>query len=344
MMKYGLGALPLLVIASPLEAATPPNPLFAADTPIALTIRGPINAVARGAERSRAPADGTIALAGGTDINAARFSPRGITRLRKETCSFPPLRVDFTKPPAATSLFAGQRRLKLVTHCRSSADFQQHVLLEYAAYRIFNLISPLSFRARLATIDYVEPDGRPLTSRYGFFIEDFDDVARRNGLTKARVGDRIPSVQLEARQAARFAMFQYMIGNLDWSMRAGPEGEGCCHNGRLLAGIGAYYAPVPYDFDFSGLVNAPYAVPPDGFGISSVRSRVYQGYCRHNALALQAAADIRTQRPAIEAVFGQIPGMEDRTRRGALNYLSRFFDDIATDASIQSRVFKKCIG
>jgi len=340
MMKYALGALPFLVMASPVAAQGPATPLFAADAPIALTISGPINAIAR----TRTPRDGTIALTGGADANAARFSPRGITRLRKETCQFPPLRVEFTQPPAATSMFAGQRRLKLVTHCRSSADFQQHVLLEYAAYRIFNLISPLSFRARLATIDYVEPDGRPLTSRYGFFIEDFDDVARRNGLKQARVGDRIPSVQLEARQSARFAMFEYMIGNLDWSMRAGPEGDGCCHNGRLLAGMGAYYAPVPYDFDFSGLVNAPYAVPPDGFGISSVRSRVYQGYCRHNGLALQAASEIRAKRPAIEAMFSQIPGMEERTRRGAIAYLGRFFDDIASDASVQNRVFRKCVG
>jgi len=96
----------------------------------------------------------------------------------------------------------------------------------------------------------------------------------------------------------------YMIGNLDWSMRAGPAGEGCCHNGRLLAGNGPYYTPVPYDFDYSGLVDAPYAVPPDGFKISNVKSRVYQGYCKHNGAALLAAGEFRAQRPAIEAVLG----------------------------------------
>ena len=343
-MKYAICAMSIGAMTVPAAAAAPATPLFASDAPIKISIRGPVNAIARSAERSPSVRDATLVLAGFPETYAIRLSPRGITRRRKETCQFPPLRVDLVQPPAATSLFAGQRRLKLVTHCRSSSNFQQHLLLEYAAYRLFNLVSPFSYRARLAVIDYIEPDGRPLTSRYGFFIEDTDDLARRNGLKEARTGDRVPSAQLEPRQAARIAMFQYMIGNLDWSMRAGPQGEGCCHNGRLLAGNGPYYTPVPYDFDYSGLVDAPYAVPPDGFKISKVTSRVYQGYCKHNGAAMLAAGEIRAQRPAIEAVFSQIPGMDNRTRGKALAYLGRFFEDIATDASVQARVLKSCVG
>jgi len=343
-MRYTVGVALIIGSAFAARAAAPATPLFASDAPIGISIRGPVNAIAKSAERSPAARDATMALAGSADSHAIRLSPRGITRRRRETCQFPPLRVDLVQPPAAASLFAGQRRLKLVTHCRPAAGFQQHLLLEYAAYRMFNLISPLSYRARLATVDYIEPDGRPLASRYGFFIEDTGDMARRNGLQQARTGDRVPSAQIEPRQAARVAMFQYMIGNLDWSMRAGPAGEGCCHNGRLLAGNGPYYTPVPYDFDYSGLVDAPYAVPPDGFKISNVKSRVYQGYCKHNGAALLAAGEFRAQRPAIEAVLGQIPGMELRTRSKALGYLARFFDDIATDASVQARVLKSCVG
>ena len=88
----------------------------------------------------------------------------------------------------------------------------------------------MSFRARLATIDYVGSDGRPLTSRIGFFIEDVDDVAGRNALGPAPVGERALTSQLSRTDAARVAMFEYMIGNLDWSMRAGPQGDRCCHN------------------------------------------------------------------------------------------------------------------
>ena len=211
-------------------------------------------------------------------------------------------------------MFAGQKRLKLVTHCQQSPGFQQHLLLEYAAYRLYNLVTPQSFRARLATIDYVEGDGRSHASRLGFFIEDKDDVARRNAMRSPPLGDAVAVDRLEPRAAARFALFEYMIGNLDWSMRRGPAGEGCCHNSRLLEGPAALL-PVPYDFDFSGLVDAPYAVPPDDIPVASVRTRVYRGYCRHHHEAMAAVADFRSKRDALLGRAGPHPGLDERSRQ-----------------------------
>jgi hypothetical protein len=328
------------MVAAPAAAQT--TPLFASDEPIRITIRGPIGAIARAAEDSAEPRDGALSLAGTSETYPIRLSARGLTRRLKQTCSFPPLRVEFVQKPAATSLFAGQGRLKLVTHCQNQESFQQHLLLEYSAYRIFNLISPSSFRARIATIDYVEPSGKVSTTRWGFFIEDLDDAARRNGMTQARVGERILSSQLEPRQAARVALFEYMIGNLDWSMRAGPKGEECCHNSRLIAGKGPLLVSIPYDFDYSGLVDAPYAVPPDGIPVRSVRTRYYQGYCRFNSEVVAAAAEFRAKRPAIEAMFAQLP-LTARPRAKALAYLADFYDQIATDESLNAKVLTKCV-
>ena len=335
-----------LLAASPAVAReqAPPTPLFASDAPVRITVSGPIGTIARGAEKSIAPHDATLVLADSLERHAIRLSARGLSRRKSELCKFPPLRVEFTQRPAATSLFAGQRRLKLVTHCRPQEGFQQHLLLEYAAYRAFNALSPTSFRARLASIDYVEADGRPITTRWGFFIEDVDDAARRNQLTEARVGDRVLPAQLDAWQGGRLALFQYMIGNLDWSMRAGPAGAGCCHNVRLATGPGGGLIPMPYDFDYSGLVDAPYAVPPRQFRTRSVRKRVYRGYCSHNDEALAAAADLRGKRPAIEAMLGLVPGLEERTRRKAISYLAGFFADIATDELVRERLLKECVG
>ena len=181
-------ALGLLAVSGP-AAAQQGTPLFAADEVLRITIKGAIGQVSSAEDRSRVvPAT----LSTGAETLPIRLSPRGITRLRKETCRFPPLRVDFSGTPPATSLFAGQRRLKLVTHCRPAEAHQQYLLLEYATYKLYNQMTPLSFRARLAQIDYVEDNGRPVTSRYGFFIEDLGDVARRNGMSEARVGARIP--------------------------------------------------------------------------------------------------------------------------------------------------------
>ena len=285
------------------------------------------------------------ALTIGSESLPIRLSPRGITRLRKETCQFPPLRVDFTGAPPAASLFAGQRRLKLVTHCRPAEGLQQYLLLEYSAYRLYNQLTPLSFRARLAQVDYVEDNGKPVTSRLGFFIEDLDDVARRNGMREAKVGARIPVASINPADAARFAIFQYLISNLDWAMQAGPAGDTCCHNSRLIAPAGsAMLATVPYDFDYSGFVDAPYAVPPEGVNVASVKSRRYRGFCRHNAEALRAAAEIRAQRPALLAVLSQIPQLNEGTRRRAAAFLDRSLGDIATEQAVTDKLLKTCVG
>lgn len=341
-MKWVIAAL--LSASSPGLAAAPgpPTPLFASDAPIRLTIQGPIGLISRDAEDSTTPRPATLTLLTPPETHAISLSARGITRRLNETCSFPPLRVELSRPAGPDSLFKGQRRLKLVTHCQSQEGFQQYLLLEFATYRIFNLLSPMSYRVRLATVDYVEPNGKPSTSRWGFFIEDLDDAVRRNGLAEARIGDRIQPSQLDRRQAARVALFEYMIGNLDWSMRAGPQGEGCCHNARLATGPGGALVPFPYDFDYSGLVSAPYAVPPEGFGITSVKSRVYQGYCANNAEAASVAAEFRERRPAIEALFGQIPGMAEKTRSKAVAYLAGFYEQIATDETLRAKILKNC--
>jgi hypothetical protein len=222
------------------------------------------------------------------------------------------------------TLFARQSRLKLVTHCQQSAGFQQKVLLEYAAYRLYNALTPHSFRARLATIDYVDASGRPHATRVGFFIEDVDDVAHRNGLVEATSSDRVPLARIEPTAGARFALFNYLIGNLDWSMRAGPAGETCCHNGRLIAAskdLSAVATPIPYDFDFSGLVDAPYATPPEGFNLRSVRQRRYRGYCAHGERASAVAVEITSRRAELIGLLSTVPGLEERTRARAAAYL-----------------------
>lgn len=346
MTRLFLMALALTMLVVP-TAAHPVMPLFAAGDPIRLEIRGPVSEIVAGARKKVSSRPGELSLVGSGERHLIMLSPRGITRLRRETCQFPPLRIEFAKIPSSTSLFNGQRRLKLVTHCRPPEPFQQHILLEYAAYRLYNLLTPASFRARLATIDYFDNKGRPYVTRVGFFIEDKDDVGRRIGRRTAAVGDTVGLVRLDPRAAARFVLFQYMIGNLDWSMKAGLKGEGCCHNSRLFSIPGtragdADLLSIPYDFDYSGLVDTPYAVPPDGSN-ESVRRRVYKGYCRHNREALAVTAEFRALRPALLAEIAMIPGLHERSRRKAVAYLEEFFGDIANDERTAKKLLAGCL-
>lgn len=347
MARYRLvAALAALSGTAWAQAPQPATPMFADNTPIHLVVRGPLQSIIHAASDSNTPQAGTVSLVGGSNESlAVAISARGITRRMSVTCSFPPLRLDLAAKPGATSYFAGQKRLKLVTHCRDSAGFQRYLLLEYAAYRMYNLLTPFSFRAKLATVDYQSADGRPMTTRMGFFIEDTGDVARRNGLYEAKLGSRIPVGSLRRADAARFAVFEYLISNLDWAMTAGPPGDNCCHNARLAGARGAStnLVVMPYDFDFSGMVNAPYATPPEGIPVENVRERRYRGYCFLNGDALAAAAQMRARKGEILGVLDTIPGLDARAAAGAKAYLERSFADIADDAAINRRLFNTCL-
>ena len=340
--------LAALVLAGPANAAAaePAKPLFASDEIIRITINGPVDTIAKAAEESQSTYPGTLTVASTSDVLPIQLAQRGITRRKSDVCQFPPLRVTFNQPPPAGSLFAGQRRLKLVTHCRASEGFQQYVLMEYATYRLYNQLTPLSIRARLAKIDYVDASGKPITSRVGFFLEDIDDVARRNGMREAKMGVRIPVAQLSPADSGRVGVFEYMIGNLDWAMQAGPPGDNCCHNSLLIGASGSASStliPVPYDWDFSGLVDTPYATKPDSIDVSSVRQRRYRGFCRHNAEARAAIADARARQGPLMATFVTVPGLDAKTVKKATAYLGGFFGDIATDAGAEAKLIKTCL-
>ena len=330
----------LFMISAPL-AAQQPKPLFASSDPIHIVIQGPLSGLIH--NRTNQVIHATLTDPSGQVIPVA-LSVRGITRRSTDVCDFPPLRVQFTGPTPATSLFAGEKKLKLVTHCRNSASFQQYVLLEYSVYKMYNLLTPHSFRVRLANVDYVGADGRPIISRIGYFLEDLRDVAKRNGTKVTHAPAMIPVSDLSPIDAARYALLQHMIANHDWSMRAGPAGKDCCHNAELIGPLGpGTTIPVPYDFDFSGFVDAPYATPPDQLHISSVRERVYRGYCLDNSQVLEVARQMREARPQMMAAITSTPGIDPNIAARAISYLDGFFADISTDDSVNTKLLRRCV-
>lgn len=342
MTKFLAGWFALCALAAPAVAQQQPKPLFASDSPLQLTITGPLPQLISNRENDQALA-GALAGPDGQAL-PIRLKLRGITRRTAEICEFPPLRIDFTNQPPSASPFAGQNRLKLVTHCRNTPSFQQYLLLEYAAYRMYNLVTPRSFRVRLARIEYRDANGRPIVTRDGFLIEDLRDVAARNGLPMSGARERISVTNLSPADAGRYSLFQHMVANHDWSMRAGPPVDYCCHNAQLIGPLApGAVVPIPYDFDFSGLVGAPYATPPDVLPIGDVRQRLYRGYCIHNSSALAAAREMRALRPQMLALLGQIPGLEAATQRRASAFLERFFADIAADGIVEAKVLNRCV-
>jgi hypothetical protein len=339
-MKTLAGLFAAFLAAAP-ASAQEATALFSSLDPIEITIAGPVLEIVQKAATSTVPKPAT--LKAGDEALSIELSARGNSRRRPDVCKFPPLRVRFTAPPPEGSLFRKQKSLKLVTHCRAQAAFEQQTLLEYAAYRIYNEVTEKSFRVRMARVRYVdEASGKLVAEKPGFFIEDADDLAARVGLKEVEAG-KLAVAQHDPEAAARAVLFFHLIANHDWSMLAGPEGE-CCHNGKLLgaaktATAGLTY--VPYDFDFSGFVDAPYAAPPEEFGISSVRTRYYRGDCSLNAAVTKEAAHFRARRSAIEGAIRATPGIEQKSADKAVKFVSGFYGDIANDAAV-AKMLKRC--
>ena len=321
-------------------------PLFATNDTLEITIEGPLKTLIR--ERSKEEYyDGILRYTDADGTEQAldlRFRARGNYRRRKSTCRFPPVRLNLRKNQAKGTVFEGQNILKLVTHCRpGSSKYEQYVLKEELGYRFLNLHTPVSFRSRLLRVTWVNTeDDNKSEQRYGFLIEHLNEVKERTGLEDAAI-PRASYAELNPEQAAIGAIFEYMIGNTDFSMVAGPKGEDCCHNGKLLRQADGQIFFVPYDFDMAGLVNAPYAEPNPRFDIRSVTSRLYRGHCRFNPELDNTVALFLSKRAEVMSIIDTQEGLDDRERKKVRNFIERFYEDLENPRRVRSKLRDKCL-
>lgn len=317
-------------------------PLFDADEPLEITIEFPLRDLMRQAA-DRPVVDGLASYtnaSGEVSSLAVKISTRGRSRLA--VCRFPPLALSVKKKAAEGTIFEGQKSLKIVTHCRSSPVYRGYLVQEYGIYRAFNVLTETSFRVRLLNVTYRDSANPEFEiAEQAFFIESIGDVASRNGMQRKRVSGTAIA-QLDAAYAALSAMFQFMIGNTDWSVRRSPAGSDCCHNGRVLglAGEDSGWKVIPYDFDQAGLVNAEYAAPAEQLRLRSVRQRLWRGRCSHNAELDAVVALFNDRRAAIESA---LVAAEARQAKAALKYVDGFYNLINDPKKRQKNIDQRCM-
>jgi hypothetical protein len=204
---------------------------------------------------------------------AARARTRGHFRRMKENCTYPPLYLNFSKSDTLkASVFKKQDKIKLVMPCRGD----EYVVREWMIYRLYNLVSPVSFKARLVRVKLDDATAKKeVPPFYGILLEDESQMAKRNGLVP--VNKKLQPEQTEAEAFLTMAVFEYMIGNTDWSVQYQQNIKLVAPDSQALV-----TTVVPYDFDHAGLVNAPYAKPAEELHMASVRQRRYRGYCIRN--------------------------------------------------------------
>ncbi|WP_299707117.1 hypothetical protein [uncultured Pontibacter sp.] len=287
----------------------------------------------RGDERSYHM--GTLSYTGAKGETVAlplKVMVRGNRRRDPRVCRFPPLMLNFIRKemPEGT-IFAGQNKIKLVTHCIGD----EYVLREYLVYKVYNLLTEQSYRVRLCQVEYADSLGkRKIEQHYAFMIEDDKDMAARSEaklIPKKRI---VRMERADQRVMARLALFQYMMGNTDWSVPFR-------HNIDLMATDSlAPPIPVPFDFDYAGMVAAPYATPPPELGIKSVRQRLYRAYSFPENIYRETTNTFNALRTPIYAMYRQCEPLSKSGRKQSLKYLDGFYSIINNPRKFEREIVK----
>lgn len=337
LIKYNLLKVSLttiLFIISGSAQASGTDSLFMSDEIIRIELRSDFSAIQ--AERTGDPEyhDGKLIYytEGSKTKLSVKVMARGNFRLSPENCNFPPLLVDFRKSEVKNTIFENQDKLKLVTPCQ----YEEDVIDEYTIYKLYNQVTDLSFKVRLVKILYIDDRlNKRLFEKYSFFIEDKDHVAERNN---AVAKDKfLTPFDINRENLQKLSVFEYLIGNKDWYITSRK-------NIVIMQSKDAsreLYA-VPYDFDFSGFVNAEYTKIK---GISEevlVERRVYQGLC-YTEDELEGIFQFYTElRPVFESIIKNQKFISDYGRKQIIRYISNFYTLIKNYNLVRQEFLSEC--
>lgn len=318
-----------------------PPPLFSDITPVEFTLYAPYRQVRKERTGVATYRPGQVRYAADTGVVTlpVRVRTRGI--FRRRNCEMPPLLLNFTKDSTRKSTFAKLDRVRLSPHCRDTDDQEQYVLQEYQLYRVQRLLTPLSFEVRLARVTYVDSEKKDtLARRWAFLQEQDEPFAERAGMKLTTITGATPA-DLDAYESAFTGVWQYFIGNTDFSISA-------LHNIVLLEKPGFTYVPVARDFDWSGAVNARYAGPSPIIvkqGIRTVKQRIMRGYCTDPAEYEKVFSLFREKKDAIYALYADSVGalMEPKVVKATLEYFDEFYETINDPALARRRIVEACL-
>ncbi len=333
-----VAVLVVMAFSGPSDSAATER-LFAAEEILDLTFSGPLTSLSRdptpGVEYS-----GSLELGNGEAIPVT-FSKFGISRLH--ACGVPSLKINVNQDHGRGTPFEGHGTLRLVTPCHFGSSYDSFILLEYLTYKSYEVVAEPALRVRLVSCRFHDSD-RPAFEEVGlsFFVEDIGEAADRCGKKWRDIRSQ-PITDLDPSQLAVLSLFQFMVGNTDWSALSCYPGERCCHNVAVLGAVSDRYNTIlPFDFDYAGLVDAPYARPDATLRIRRVTQRVYRGFCLHNDRVPAAIAVFNERRPELEMLFNENELPDPKARQRAMKYITSFYDTINNHRKVESRILGAC--
>lgn len=249
----------------------------------------------------------------------ARIKARGI--FRKDHCSLPPYWLNLRRVKNKNGGRNINDKYKVVCHCNYNSTYEDYILKEYLAYKIYNILTDYSFRVRLVRFTYIDTGRKNRTyQRWGFIIEPADQMAERLNGVQLKL-NTIGMYHTDREITDLISINAYMMGNTDWSI-AGR------HNIKLVKLMDeskSALIPVPYDFDYTGFVNTSYARPAEGTGIPNVRQRVYVGPCRELLDYQIAAQNIQIKKKEIYELIDNFEPLNDHIKADLRAFIEGYF-------------------
>ncbi len=334
-----------LWLAAPpaLADASDPDPLFQRHETLDVTLSAALTTLVRD-RPTEGHLNGTLRYArddGETETLDIKIRARGHSR--HQICDLPPLWLNFKKSQVKGTLFRKQNKLKLSVHCGDSERYEQTLLREYLAYRILSLATPMSFQVRLLRVTWVDTEEqRKEQVRYAFLLEHKNRLGKRMDRKDLKI-DETSVAELDPVHLNLTSVFQFMIGNTDFSPIAKSDYNECCHNYVLFSNDRDPLVAIPYDFDQAGLVSAPYARPGKQFGIRTVRQRIYRGRCDNNDYVAGSIHRFKAIRNNIFALIETQDGLTRKVRKILVTYVQQFYDIADDTRRIERQMIDKCI-
>jgi hypothetical protein len=274
------------------------------------------------------PATFSTSLEGKNIRDRILLEIRGNFRL--DYCYIPPLKLHFRYD--STAALSSLRSLKLVSGCQPKRGYEQLLLKEYIIYKLYSLLTDKSFRVRLLKLNLADSlDRKKTLFEYAFLMEDIKDLAKRNKCTEWK-GAKLHQEATDRRQMTVFSVFEYMIGNTDWSVPG-------AHNAFLIVSNEEKISPpfaVPYDFDFSGLVGTEYAQTDDKLPIQNVTERLYRGYARTMEEIKEVLEIFKQQKENMYQTISNFDLLTQTSKKEMTAYLDQFFNTIHNNNEVIS--------
>jgi hypothetical protein len=257
---------------------------------------------------------------------------RGHFRKTMGDCNYPPILLHFLKNDTLqSSIFKDQDKLKLVMPCKG----EDYIIREWLVYKIYNLVTPKSFKARLVSVELYDTKKKKSTSPfYGILLEEDKQMAKRN--KNVLIAGPLRPEQTDSTAFLKMAMFEYLIGNTDWSVQY--------QNIKLVAAdSSAIPVAVPYDFDQCGVVNAPYAKPAEELKMNSVIQRRYRGYCIADMKRFDSVIVLYNNlKTDIYNLYTNCSLLDTKYIRNTIQYFDEFYKIVNDPAALQREFSYPC--